>query len=94
MFSTVSKKELTSVLVPICCLNTIKITYSITAHIVILRISILISSFLSGSLSDFPEPDSLDDCLLELLHVVLKYRMVFVFGEKLKLPDNNATCTA
>jgi len=54
-----------------------------------------ISSFSSGFLSGFSKPDDFfDDCLLELLHVVLKYLTLLNLGEKLNLPLYNTDCTA
>jgi len=51
-----------------------------------------ISSFSSGFLSGFS--DFFGDCLLELLHVVLKYLTLLNLGEKLNLPLHNNDRTA
>lgn len=65
--------------------NAIRVTYTTISHMESLVRTDFISSFSSGFLPEFSTPDFFGDCLLELLHVVLKYLILLNLGEKLNL---------
>lgn len=75
--------------------NAINTTYINISNMESLVIIDFIFSFSSsGFLFELSMPDFFDDCLLELLHVVLKYLILLNLGEKLNLLlHNNVDCT-